>query len=799
MGVRTAARRHGGSAFWATAAVFALLTLAVFVALLLDLGGPRPSDALDDIAELVAALLASAFCAVTAYKVKEARARWTLLSLSALAWGGGEAAWTYYDLVKGVTVPFPGWPDVGFLASVPLAVAGLLAFPGGPQQRGIVRLESVLDATLVGGSLLFASWVTILEPIYHAQAGHSLGQVISLAYPVSDVVIASIVVVLLTRPWTRNRGAVALVMAGMLAFAVADSSFSYLTEVNNYGIGNALDVGWIAGYLLMALGAMRVLTNRQEPRAGELHLTLQRVLAPYVPFVLAGAAFLWEEIANKPLRRISEFMAFGLVAVMASRQLLVLLENLSLTRQLEARVEQRTAELRHQALHDRLTGLANRALFNEQLAAAVRRRSRSGAALAVLFIDLDGFKQVNDLYGHEVGDRALRSVARRFSSTLREADTLARLGGDEFAALLEGDPGASDPGRVARRLLDSLARPIRIGSLRLALQASVGIADDDGAESAEELRRNADLAMYTAKSAGRHSYEIYAPEMHSEILERMRMAVELRAALDNEEFVLHFQPIVGLSSGVVEGVEALVRWDHPRRGLLGPGEFIPAAEATGLIVPIGAWVLHNACAEMQAIAEGGGASAFGLSVNLSAGQLGDDHLVDTVAGALASSGFDPHRLTLEVTESMLMEDLDAVVVVVERLRELGLNIAIDDFGTGYSSLSVLRTLPVDILKIDRSFVTGIASDEESAALAQRIVELAGDFKLHTVAEGVEQAEQLEVLRDLGCDAVQGNLFYRPLAGAALREALGRRPGTLRALEKQTPRVAPHDPPAGLAG
>jgi len=697
---------------------------------------------------------------MAALRLPRARAGWSLLAAACLSWAAGEAVWSYYDLGRGIAVPFPSLADVGFLAAVPLTIIGLLLLPAAAGST-TWRLRGLLDGMLIAGSLFFVSWATVLGPVFRQHQGGALAQTVSLAYPVGDVVIASVVIILAIHHKGRSRMSLGLVLAGMLAFALADSSFAYLTAVNSYGIGNVVDTGWVLGYLLIGLGALRAMTHPSEASLDAAPATRWRVLGPYVPLAVAGVVFMWRIATGQPLREVGQLVSFGLVLVMSARQILVLLENLSLTRQLENRVEARTAELHHRAFHDVLTDLPNRSLFNEHLINAVRRRGRGGQSLAVLFVDLDGFKRVNDLYGHATGDQLLREVAHRLTRTLRTADTVARLGGDEFAVLLEGPPMARAD-TAAQRVLRALERPVRIGSNRIAVRASIGIAvDANGDETAEELLRNADLAMYTAKANGGHHAERFATQMHSAVLERMRLEAELRSALAHDEFFLLYQPVIDLASGATRGVEALIRWDHPRRGLVSPVEFIPAAETTGLIVPIGAWVLREACAQAQSWALTEGAT-LQLNVNVSAGQLADAGLPDVVAAALADSGLDPARLTLEITESVIMDDLPAALVALHTLRALGVKLAIDDFGTGYSSLSALRDLPVDTLKIDRSFVRGITDGTSASDLAQRIVQLADDFGLHTVAEGVEQPDQAAALTRIGCESAQGFLFSRPV-------------------------------------
>jgi diguanylate cyclase (GGDEF)-like protein/PAS domain S-box-containing protein len=430
-------------------------------------------------------------------------------------------------------------------------------------------------------------------------------------------------------------------------------------------------------------------------------------------------------------------------------------------------------QLRHQAFHDQLTGLANRALFAENLDQALRRQSRTGTELAVLFIDLDEFKTVNDLHGHMLGDELLKQAAKRLRATLRDADAIARIGGDEFAALFEGIALGHDASAAAERVIESFAQPFIIESSEVFVTASMGLAlNDAGTESAEDLIRNADLAMYAAKTANKGRYEVFSTDMHSTILDRMKMERDLRQALVQSEFEAYYQPIVTLPSGTIVGAEALIRWNHPVRGLVMPVEFIGVAESSGIIVQIGAWMLHHACKEFEALTRGvAGGQSLGLSVNLSTRQLSDPLLLDTVRDALTKSGLDARRLTLELTESAIMEDVANTFRVLSELRSFGVKIAIDDFGTGYSSLSLLSEIPVDTIKIDRSFVTDVAKRPEPGRLIRAIQALAGDFGLCTVAEGVEDLDQLEAITGLGCEAVQGFYFARPQPASQLAELL----------------------------
>jgi diguanylate cyclase (GGDEF)-like protein len=418
----------------------------------------------------------------------------------------------------------------------------------------------------------------------------------------------------------------------------------------------------------------------------------------------------------------------------------------------------------HEALHDSLTGLPNRSLFLDRLRHAVVRAERTGTPLAVLFCDLDGFKTVNDSLGHRTGDRLLVSVADRLARCLRPTDTIARLGGDEFAVLLEELRGPDDAARMAQRLLDSLEPQFQLREREFFISASIGIAT--GTKEAETLLRDADLAMYRAKSSGKGRYAIYEPGMHTAIVDRLDLEVDLKGAIERDELVLAYQPVFDLRSGEVAGVEALVRWQHPTRGLVLPEHFVPLAEESGMIRELGRWVLRTA-AHQGALwrAKYPGHPGFRVGVNVSGAQLREPGFVEEVAEALAIAQLDGSGLTLEITETALMGSFETAIEQLRELKRLGVDLAIDDFGIGYSSLRYLRRLPLDALKIERSFVEGIGRPDDEPELLRAIVDLADIFGLEVIAEGIERPEQRERLLELGCDRGQGHLLSEPLDAA----------------------------------
>jgi diguanylate cyclase (GGDEF)-like protein/PAS domain S-box-containing protein len=871
----------------------AIAVAAVVSALVWDVfqyGGANATKAADDVYSICVPLAAAMACWLAGRAGRgRVRASWLLLGVSAFLWGMGSTAWLYYDVIIQQPVPFPSAADAGFLLAVPFAFAGLMLFSSA-SARTTSQVRTLLDGAIIAAALLFVSWATVLGPSYSQATGGLMEKAVGLAYPFSDVIMGSIVLLLLPRASPSSRIALLLVGGGILANTVSDSVFTYLQLANTYsGISNAVDAGWVLGYAMIGLGALWAAGRPSKPRLDDERITRIDAFMPYGLVAVAGAVAVTAMVRNGTLEPFLLWDGLGVVVLLVIRQLITITEDMTLNQTLEARVQDRTAELRqreerfralvqnssdaiaiagvdlriayqspsierifgyrpqdvvgrsltefiheddraalmtlvdnmagrpgatahlearwlhqdgrwrhseiaisnllqepavqglvintrditdrktleeqlvHQAFHDSLTGMANRALFRDRLQQSLARAARRKEKPAILYLDLDGFKTINDSFGHPAGDGVLAAVAARLRPYVRTGDTMARLGGDEFAILLEDTADASAPIRVAERIIEALKLPYALREREVVISASVGIAIF-AQETADELLRNADIAMYMAKNAGKGRYEVFNPAMHEAVMSRVQLEADLGRAVERGEFFLVYQPLVSLSSQQPIGVEALIRWQHPTRGLMPPVTFIPLAERTGAIVSIGRWVLREACRQVAEWRRG--MPELGLSVNLSARQMRDPGLVADVSQALADAGYPPQALTLEMTESVLMDDIDGALRVLRALKGLGLHLSIDDFGTGYSSLSYLSRFPVDSLKIDRSFVSGLGAVENQPLVAT-IMEMARSLKLDVVAEGIETGEQLAELRQLACEVGQGYLFAKPMPAAEL--------------------------------
>jgi diguanylate cyclase (GGDEF)-like protein len=678
------------------------------------------------------------------------RRAWILLETAFAGQLAAHVASLVHDFVPG-SPQYPSIPDYLFTAAIPFMVAGLMLLPAVRRSRA-ERVKLLIDALIVVAGAVMTLWYLEIGPLVRTPGADPVVVAFSTAVPLLDLLLVfALITLLLRRP--LQAGAVVGLLGGAVAMNVfADST--YIIAYVQFGVafqpGTWPDLVWAAGSFLLLLAVFsrfRRGDRMQAERRGRGRLGWLPYGAIVLAYVLLGFA-----ARDLPLNPLGGMIlgAVALTVLVIARQMYALREN------------------RRLAITDHLTGLANRALVAERLAEMARQPLREGRHSAVVLIDLDRFKPINDQYGHEAGDAVLTAVATALRSVIRSGDTAGRLGGDEFAVLLSNLPSRAVAESIAQRLIDALRTPVIFGDLVLGVEASIGVViHDENSADADQLIAHADAAMYAAKRSGRGRYRLYTPDLDT----RSRDA-ELRRAVENDELVVHFQPVVSLNGSHGMAVEALVRWNHPTRGLLMPGAFIDLAEETGAVIPIGEWVLREACRQAAGWrAAHPAAHMVWLSVNLSPQQVMQAGLVDTIREILEETGFPADRLALELTESVVLQPDEQTVARLRELRDMGIGISVDDFGTGYAALSYLRTLPVTVLKIDRSFVTGIDTDPDTYAVAEAIVGLAKAYRLSVVAEGIETAEQARCLVEMGCEFGQGYHFARPMPGPALAEFL----------------------------
>jgi diguanylate cyclase (GGDEF)-like protein len=760
-----------------TAAAALAILLGLFVAWAsLNPGTGGVTSHYDNVAQLVAAALAAASCLLFGRRAApQMRLAWTWIGASAAAWAVGEAIITWYELVSRVKVPFPSVADAGLLAALPMAAIGILLFPS-PPTFGISRARVLLDSVIVAGSLLIVSWTTALGSVYHAGSGSVFAQAVGIAYPIGDVIVATVGISVLAQGRGRRRIPLVLVVAGLLCLTVADSSLAYLSHLRSFWYGNLIEAGRVAGFLLLALAPLWPVD--QPSLAGEEveGPSPWQLALPYFFLAIAIVAAVVKRSQSGRLDRFVVIAGLCVVTAVLTRQVLTLVENLRLTRQMQSAVTTLRAnqvELVHYALHDPLTDLPNRVLFGDRIEHALARRASPTRRVAVLLCDLDHFKNVNDTLGHSSGDEVLVAASDRLSSCVRPGDTVARIGGDEFAILIDDASGVDEVASVAARVCTAMRSPFTVSGREFVVHASVGIAMGNQRDArSDELLRDADVALYAAKDAGGDDYTFFEPRLGKAYVDRLGLQAELASALDNGQLLVEYQPVVEFASGRTVGVEALLRWRHPRRGVLEPVEFLAVAESSGIVVQLGAWALEEALRQLRVWRDRIPAAAeLWTAVNVSARQLASGDLVGAVSKAIDASGVEPDALHIELTESAVIDQVDWSLLVLGDLKSLGVKLEIDDFGTGYSSLAYLKQLPIDGVKIDRVFVDGLGTDGRDAVIVEAVVSLAHALQLKVAAEGVETSRQVEWLRTLGCDFGQGYYWSTPLPPAELEQWL----------------------------
>jgi diguanylate cyclase (GGDEF)-like protein len=708
----------------------------------------------------------------------ERRLPWYFLSASVFLLFVAEVLWVVLDQMG--LEPWPSVADVFYLLAYPVqAVTFFLLVRDRAPGRDMAGL---MDAAVITVVMALLSWVFLMEPYVADSSLTFVELVTSVAYPFVDILMLAVLARLMTLRGPRSP-AFNMLVIGLVTTLIGDIAYGYVNLTSGYTDRGWMDATWLIMYVVWGVAALHPSASRisdaAEAPSGKLsreRLVLLSSAALIAPGVMLYA---WATTSARDVHVPESTAATAIVFI------LVLVRMGSLNRQIDrhmtrlhtqgrvlrAALDERNAlaeKLRHQAFHDSLTGLPNRALFLEKVQEALEGDLTGSGGIAVLFIDLDEFKSVNDRFGHAAGDELLKAIGHRLRGALRAGDVPARLGGDEFGLLVYNVDTEDVARAVAQRLFASLNTPFSLDGISVPVKASVGVSLNLQGDTAQDLLRNSDAAMYLAKHRGKDRFEIFDSTRHGGILEQMKLRNDFTGAIERNELVLHYQPQVDLLTKKTVGAEALIRWRHPTRGFLYPNDFISLAEETGAIVPIGKWVLREACTQAKKwVGDLAPGESFTISVNLSARQLADETLVDSLADTLHATGLDPRNLILEMTESVLIQDEEASLERLRRLSRFGVRIAIDDFGTGYSSLTYLQRLPAEILKIDKSFIDNILEGPEEEALAHAIVRLGETLNLVTIAEGIETVQQASRLRQLGCPYGQGYHFSRPIETDAM--------------------------------
>jgi diguanylate cyclase (GGDEF)-like protein len=735
---------------WVVGALTAALLLYESVTYLLGKGNPATCD----LGLTAGCLLATANCGwAAASSSGRLRLAWAAIAAATLSWGLGEVVWSWYEVVLQTAGPFPGLSDLGYLGFPVGAVIAVGVFPSNVDRAHLRRMT--LDGLITTCAIVLISWGTALGAVVHAGGSSLLVTAVSVAYPASDIALLVVCVLVLSRS-RAYRIPIAFIATGLALMVVADSGYAYLVATDSYTSGsNAIDLGWFFAFGVLAFAP---LTRGATVKDIEIKApTVAGTILPYIPLGSAIAFLGWQAFSNRPVSRMETSLAVMVVFFVLLRQFLTVRDNQSLARVLAVRESQ----LHHQAFHDLLTGLANRSLFVERVEHALALHRRDQRPLAICFIDLDGLKAVNDGLGHSAGDDLLKQASARFRGKLSDLDTLARFGGDEFAVLLENEP---DPLAVGHALLESLQAPFMLGGRETSVLASIGVARVelmDPTPDVDELLVRADHAMYVVKRRGKAGVLLHTDGLQLEEVDDVLLGRALAQALADHELTVSFQPVVELATGRVVTLEALARW-APRGRPVSPEVFVRAAESYNLIDSLFRFVLMEACEQLRRWATLPGGSDLRVAVNVSPGQLSSATFPMLVKAELARHGLSGDQLVVEIIQSGRLADTPTTHAVCDQLRRLGVRLSVDDFGSGLGSLARLRDLPVNEIKIDRSFITNLDQDDARRRFVWGVVSFAERIGLTVVADGVEREADRDALIDLGCHQAQGFLFSKPV-------------------------------------
>lgn len=725
---------------------------------------------------------------------------WLFIALSQLAFVIGDILWFIYESVMFIE-PFPSWADVFYLLCYPLLLYGIFLVPREKTSK-MDAVKKWLDAIIVLLSAMLVFWVMLIAPLnMDLKEDTFIVRFLSLAYPAGDIMLfAALLILLYNYPKDRSHNAYAFLILSLFIQILTDIVFSYQSLINSYVSGGWLDVGWVIGYLFMGVAGLVQATTQEEHEncvwglfdrlPVEQYMEDLKDRLPYI-FVVFSHTFLffYKEDQNTVDYQFLILIIGVITAAVMLRQYFVIIENQKLNAELGRAVSEIRAkseklqtmnnDLRHEinerkrieeqlaydAMHDPLTKLPNRTLLLDRLNHAIELSKRNSQySFAVLFIDLDQFKSVNDSMGHSTGDKLLINFVERIEKCIRKSDTFARLGGDEFTILLEDQAEADDAVEVADRIQDALCEPYTIKDQDFFITASIGIVKDvdHRYEEAEAVLQDADIAMYHAKECGKAQYKIFSAPLRTEMLSRIRLESEMRSAVD-KNFILHYQPIYTLNEKKLVGFEALLRWDHPRLGLLYPADFLEIAETSGLIVEIGDWVLRESCKQLKSWMDQYPQFAdICINVNLSGKQFMQPDFLSLLKSILQETQLPPSALHLEITETVLLDNQQIVTDLFNEIHNLGVKLEIDDFGSGYSSIGYLQRFPVDTIKIDRLFIQELGKSIKGSRLVHSMVKMAEDLDMKIIAEGIETSTQLSALEEMTCQYGQGYYLCYPL-------------------------------------